>query len=144
MNSAVNHKRRRVQQADLPARNHLPRMIDLDKVAALHEREGDAKGVDPEGVGVDGVADGDVSGDAFVETVFAEDAQGGGEAALEVFALFVFVGEFGGAGEFEQFDLGLGFGDAGVEGGFGGGGLVGGVGGGWRGHGCCCGRWSWG
>lgn len=32
-------------------------------------------------------------GDAFVEAVFTEDAEGGGEPAFEVFALFVFVCE---------------------------------------------------
>jgi hypothetical protein len=30
---------------------------------------------------------------AFVEAVFAEDPEGGGQAAFEVFALFVLVGE---------------------------------------------------
>jgi hypothetical protein len=34
-----------------------------------------------------------VAGDAFVEAVFAENAEGGGEAALEVVAFSVFVGK---------------------------------------------------
>jgi hypothetical protein len=34
-----------------------------------------------------------VPGYAFVEAVFAEDTEGGGEAAFEVVALFVLVGE---------------------------------------------------
>ena len=37
-------------------------------------------------------------GYAFVEAVFAEDAEGGGEAAFEVVAFGVFVGEGWGAG----------------------------------------------
>jgi len=40
-----------------------------------------------------------VAGDALVEAVFAEDAEGGGEAAFEVVAFGVFVGEGWGAGE---------------------------------------------
>lgn len=139
MNRAMDHKRRRIQQPDLPAPNHLAIMIDMYQIAPLHERESDAERVHPEGVRIDGIADGDVAGDAFVEAVFAEDAQGGGEAALEVFALFVFVGEFGGAGEFGHLHFGLGFGEAGVEGEFGGGEFLVRVGGGWRGHGCCVG-----
>jgi hypothetical protein len=39
-----------------------------------------------------------VPGDALVEAVFAEDAEGGGEAAFEVVAFGVFVGEGWGAG----------------------------------------------
>ena len=48
------------------------------------------------GVGVE-VGGGGRTGDAFVETVFSEDAEGGGEAAFEVVAFFVGVVEFGGA-----------------------------------------------
>jgi len=40
-----------------------------------------------------GVAERDVPGDALVEAVFAEDAEGGGEAAFEVVAFGMFVGE---------------------------------------------------
>jgi len=40
-----------------------------------------------------------VAGDALVEAVLAEDAEGGGEAAFEVVAFGVFVGEGWGAGE---------------------------------------------
>ena len=39
-----------------------------------------------------------MAGYAFVEAVFAEDAEGGGEAAFEVVAFGVFVGEGWGAG----------------------------------------------
>jgi hypothetical protein len=42
---------------------------------------------------LDGVAECDVAGYAFVEAVFAEDAEGGGQAAFEVLAFFVLVGE---------------------------------------------------
>lgn len=40
-----------------------------------------------------------MAGDALVEAVFAEDAEGGGEAAFEVVAFGVFVGEGWRAGE---------------------------------------------
>lgn len=71
-----------------------------------------------------------MAGDTFIKAVFAEDVQGGGEAALEVFTLFVLVGEFGGAGEFEHLDFGLGFEEAGLKGRYGGGGFMLSVGGG--------------
>lgn len=74
VNRAVNHKRRRIQQPPLTAPDNLSRMIDLDEVAAFHERERETEGVDPEGVRVDRIADGDVPRDAFVEAVFGEDS----------------------------------------------------------------------
>lgn len=36
-----------------------------------------------------------MAGDTFVEAIFAEDAEGRGESALEVFALLVLVLELG-------------------------------------------------
>ena len=43
-----------------------------------------------------------MAGDAFVVAEFAEDAEGEGEAAFEVGAFGVFVGEGGGGGEFQH------------------------------------------
>jgi hypothetical protein len=42
---------------------------------------------------LDWVAEGDVAGDAFIEAVFAENTEGGSEAAFEVVAFGVFVCE---------------------------------------------------
>lgn len=113
------HERRRVKQPVLPAVNHRPTLVHLDQVAAPHLRKGAPERVHPEGVRADGVADGDVAGDALVEAVLAEDAEGEGEAALEVVALGVLVGEGGGFGEGHEGGLGFGFGESGLEGGVG-------------------------
>lgn len=110
VNRAMDHKRRRVQQPHLPTRYHRPRMVHLDQIAPLHQREGYPERVHPEGGRVHRVPDRDVPCYAFVEAVFAEDAQGGGEPPFEVFALFVLVGEFGGAGESGHLYFGLSFG----------------------------------
>lgn len=68
-------------------------MVDEDEIALVHHAESAAERVDPEAVGLDRVAKGDVPGDALVVTVFPEDAERGCEAAFEVFTLFIFVGE---------------------------------------------------
>jgi hypothetical protein len=69
--------------------------VDLDQVARLDQGEGQAERVDPEGGGVDGVAEGDVAGDAFVVAELAEDTEGEGQAAFEVGTFFVLVREGG-------------------------------------------------
>ena len=53
-------------------------MVDENQVGFGDEAEGAAEGVHPEAVGLHGVAEGDVAGNAFVEAVLAEDSEGGG------------------------------------------------------------------
>lgn len=84
-----------VEQSAVPAVDYLAGMVDEDEVRLVDEGEGHAERVHPETVWVNGVAERDVPGDAFVETVFAEDAEGGRETAFEVVAFFVGVVEFG-------------------------------------------------
>ena len=93
MNRRVNHVRRRVEQSVLAAVDDSAGVVDEDEVGFGYEAESPAEGVHPEAVWLDGVAEGDVAGDAFVEAVFAENAEGGGEAAFEVVAFGVFVCE---------------------------------------------------
>lgn len=92
---AVDHVRGRVEQSVLAAANHLPGVVDEDQVGFGDEAERAPERVHPEAVWLHGVAQRDVARHALVEAVFAEDAEGGGEAAFEVFALFVLVGECG-------------------------------------------------
>lgn len=99
MNRSVNHVRRCVQQSVFAAVDDFAGVVDEDEVGFGHQAESAPEGVHPEAVRVDRVAEGDVAGYAFVEAVFAEDAEGGGEAAFEVVAFGVFVGEGWGAGE---------------------------------------------
>jgi hypothetical protein len=94
----VDHVGGGVEQAVLAAADDFAGVVDEDEVGFGHEAEGAAEGVHPEAVGLHGVAERDVAGDALVEAVFAEDAEGGGQAAFEVFTLFVLVGEGWGPG----------------------------------------------
>lgn len=89
----VDHVGGRVEQAVGPAVDHFARVVDQDEVGLGDQAEGPAEGVHPEAVRLHGVAQRDVACHAFVEAVFAEDPEGGGQAAFEVFALFVLVGE---------------------------------------------------
>lgn len=99
MNGRVDHVRRRVQQPVLSTIDDFARVVDEDEVGLGHQAESAPEGVYPEAVWVHGVAERDVARYTFVEAVFAEDAEGGGEAAFEVVAFGVFVGEGWGAGE---------------------------------------------
>lgn len=69
MDGRVDHKGGRIEQADLAALDNLALLIDANQIRGLDEGKGDAKGVDPEGVGLDGVAKSNVAGDTLVETV---------------------------------------------------------------------------
>lgn len=74
----VDHVGGGVEQAVLAAADHFARVVDENQVGFGDEAEGAAEGVHPEAVGLYGVAERDVAGDALVEAVFAEDAEGGG------------------------------------------------------------------
>jgi len=89
----VYHVRGGVEQAVLAAVDDFAAVVHEDQVGFGDQAEGAAEGVHPEAVRLHGVAQGDVARDALVEAVFAEDAEGSGEPAFEVFALFVLVGE---------------------------------------------------
>ena len=89
----VDHVGGGVEQAVRAAVDHVAGVVDEDQVGLRDEAEGAAEGVHPEAVGLHGVAERDVACDAFVEAVFAEDAEGCCQAAFEVVAFGVFVGE---------------------------------------------------
>lgn len=93
VDGAVYHKRSRVQQPALSTTNNLALLIHLDKVRPLDQGECDAKWIDPESVGLDGVTDGDVTRYTLVESVLSEDAEGCCQTSLKVLALFMLVGE---------------------------------------------------
>jgi hypothetical protein len=76
--------------------------IDADEVGGADLGKVHAEGIDPEVVGVFGVADRDVAGDAFGETETAEEAEGGGEADFSVTAFLG--GSREGGGRSEIFD----------------------------------------
>ena len=63
------------------------RVVDADQVGDADVLEVHPERVDPEAVGVLGVADGDVTGDALVEAELAEQAERRGEPLLAVQAL---------------------------------------------------------
>lgn len=60
----MNHKRRGVEHAVRSAVDDFAVVVDQDQVGYLHLRECPAEGVHPEGGGIHGVAEGDVSGHA--------------------------------------------------------------------------------
>lgn len=98
----VDHVGGHVEQAAGPAVDHLTVMVHQDQIRGLDLAKGHAERVHPEVVRLDGVAERDVAGDAFVVALLAEDAEGQCQPALEVGALFVLVGELGRAGELEH------------------------------------------
>lgn len=113
VHGVVDHVGGFVEEADGAALDDFAGGIDKDEVGGFEVRPGDAKGVDPEGGGLDGVlvlsvdggggsgvgdrgvthAEGDMARDAFVEAQFGEDAVGEDETAFEVFSCLVWVVE---------------------------------------------------
>lgn len=66
-----------IQEPVLTAVDNLALLVDEDQVRCFDQAERGAEGVHPEGAWVYGVTERDVAGDAFLQAVFAEDAEGG-------------------------------------------------------------------
>ena len=77
----------------------LPSWSTRIKSDFLIKTKSKAERVHPEVVWIDWVAKGYMTCDAFIEAQFAEDAEGEGQSAFEVLALFELVVEFGRSGE---------------------------------------------
>ena len=73
-------------------------VIHQNEVGDANLAEVHAEGIDPEMIEVFGVAGGDVSGDAFVESEAREQAEGAGQALLAMLALLFQCGKAGGSG----------------------------------------------
>ena len=69
------------------ALDHRAVVVDADEVGHADQVEAETERVDPEQLGVLGVASGDVAGDALVEPEAAEEAERGRQALLAVEAL---------------------------------------------------------
>jgi len=79
--------------------HHLAAVVYENKVGGANLPEVHAKGVDPEMVEAFGIAGGDVSGHAFIESEAREQAEGPGQALLAVPAFLI---QRGKAGDFGQ------------------------------------------
>lgn len=82
VHGVVDHVGGGIQEPVLAAVDDLALFVDEDQVRGLDQAEGGAERVHPERVGVHRVAERDVAGDAFVEAIFAEDAEGGWERGV--------------------------------------------------------------
>ncbi len=91
VHGGVDHERRSVDR--LGAVDDLTVVVDEDQIALADVAEAHPERVHPEHVGILGIADGDVAGDAFAEAELAEDAQCAGEVGLAVVALVLDVVE---------------------------------------------------
>ena len=68
--------------------DNLAGVIHQNQVRYANPAEMQTEGIDPETIEALGIARGDVSGDAFVETIFGEEAKRGGQAFLAMATLF--------------------------------------------------------
>jgi hypothetical protein len=117
MNRGVDHVCRRVEQTAWASVDDLALVVYEDQIRGLDQTECDTKGVHPEGCGVDRVlaevsglvavmmlvertyTQGDMSGNAFIVSVLAENTECGGQPALEICSLLVRVVKLGRARE---------------------------------------------
>ena len=91
----MDHVGGRVEQSTFAAVDDLAGVVHEDEVGLVDHGESDPEWVHPEAVRLHGVTHGDVASHALVEAIFAENAEGGCEAAFEVVALLVWVVELG-------------------------------------------------
>ena len=99
VNSAMNQETRRIsRQSHIPA-NSISVVVDQNHVAGFEQAEVFGQRVCPEGVGVLGVADGDVAGHAFGVAFAGEDAEGEGHFGQHPGAVGGVGGVGGDAGE---------------------------------------------
>lgn len=94
MDRRVNHVRRCVKKPAWASIDDLSRVVDKDEIRFVDQGESDTEWIDPETIWLHRISEGNVSGNTFVETIFAEDAESGCEAAFEVFSFLVLVFEF--------------------------------------------------
>ncbi len=147
MHGTMDHKSCCVKKPAGAAVDYLALVVDLNQIAALDHGESHSERVYPESGWVDRVSKRDVACYTLVETILAENAEGGSQAAFEVVALFIFVGEFGRAWNVELLGFGFVVMETGLQGGMNGRLLMGspfcwwwrrcrclGHGGGWGGH----------
>lgn len=105
----MDHKCGCVQQPDLAAVNHIAVMVDLDQILLPDEREGEAEGIHPESIWLDGISKGDVTGDTFIVSILAEDPEGSGQTTFEVVPFGVLVGKGRRAGKVGHLNFGFAF-----------------------------------
>ncbi|MEY4362599.1 MAG: hypothetical protein RL391_1905, partial [Actinomycetota bacterium] len=87
MNRRVDHECRPIHRH--VAMDDFAMMIHEEKIADPHVAERQTERIDPEVIGLLGVAHGDVAGHALSETEPTEDAQGTGQALLAIEALLL-------------------------------------------------------
>ncbi len=76
--------------------HHLSVVVYQNQIGGANLAEVHAEGIDPEMIEVFGIAGGDVSGDAFVESEAREQAEGAGQTLLAMPAFLVQRGKVGG------------------------------------------------
>lgn len=100
VNSGVNCERSSVQnsvRAGVGEDSSL--VVDMEKARGGDQGKVNSEGVNPEGSWVDGVTNGDVTGNSLVESLLCEDAVGSSKTLFEVLPLGELVGEDGRLGE---------------------------------------------
>lgn len=85
VNARVNGKRGKIHFR--VAFDHSTGVIHEDQIGDANLAEMQTEGIDPKTIEALGIARGDVAGDAFVKTIFSEEAKGGGEAFFAMAAL---------------------------------------------------------
>lgn len=93
VDSGMDHEGSGVEVAIRAAIDDLSFVVDQDKIGGLDERESKTEGVDPESCRINGITNGDVTGNTLIEAVLAKDTEGSSQATLEVDALFQLVVE---------------------------------------------------
>ena len=93
MNRPMDQERRLVEHFYLAMVQNVALVVHAEEVTLTDPIEVYTKGIDPKGLWLDGVTDGDVARESFIEVVVPEDAVGEGKAAFDVFPFLIFIWE---------------------------------------------------
>lgn len=107
----MDHEARAIQETVRAPINDLAVRINQDQIGASHQRKRSPQRIHPKVVRQDGIPERNVPREALVKGILGKDAERESEAALEVFAFLLLVGEFGRRGDFLELDFGAALGD---------------------------------
>lgn len=112
---SMDHESGRVQESHFTTIDDVPTVIHLYQVTLPHQRERHTKRVHPERGRVNRIAERNVTGNALIKPVFAEDAKGSRETTFQVFTLLVLICKFRRARELWHLNFGLVLTQAGLK-----------------------------
>lgn len=75
MNSSMDQHGRSIDKLVLASLQYFPIVVDTNQIRASHPVKGQSEGIYPHGMLLDGITNGNVTGNALIEAFLAQDAK---------------------------------------------------------------------